>query len=103
MVLGAWYDAMFQTKRIIPFSFIHICFCLLLAAALPFINWWQGVAAFMATQVWFDYIYNAFTGIWWGYLGNTSIADRMLRNFDAYVLFIVRVLVFIGSLIIFNT
>ena len=101
VIIEAAY-ATFSNRHRVSVAVFHIVFCLLLAAALPFTNWWQGIAAFIATRIWFDYIYNAFTGVWWGYLGESSLTDRWIRVIDAYVLFIVRVLIFIGSLLLFN-
>ena len=102
VIIEAAYYATFGDRHRVSVVVFHILFCLLLAAALPFTTWWQGIAAFIATRIWFDYIYNAFTGVWWGYLGESSLTDRWIRVIDAYVLFIVRVLVFIGSLVLFN-
>ena len=102
VVIEAWYDSIFGDKHIVPVAFFHILFCFVLAAVLPHNTWWQGIAAFIATRIWFDYIYNAFAGLHWYYLGETAMTDKFLRNFDAYALFIVRVLVFIGSLMLFN-
>jgi hypothetical protein len=95
-------EAAYGDRHRVSVVVFHILFCLLLAAALPFTNWWQGIAACIATRIWFDYIHNAFTGVWWGYLGETAATDKILRNFDAYGLFVARVIVFCGSLIIFN-
>jgi len=103
VIIEAAYYATFGDRHRVSVAVFHIVFCLLLAAALPFTTWWQGIAAFIATRIWFDYIYNAFTGVWWGYMGDTSIADKVLRNFDAYAMLLIRILVFIGSLVLFNT
>ena len=101
VIIEAAYYATFGDRQSLSIVVFHIVFCLLLAAALPFTTWWQGIAAFIATRIWFDYIHNALEGVWWGYMGDTSIADKVLRNFDAYAMLLIRILVFVGSLLIF--
>ena len=108
VIIEAAYYATFGDRHRVSVVVFHILFCLLLAAALPFTNWWQGIAAFIATRIWFDYLYNAFAGLRWSYVGTTAKTDLMIRwlenKFGAilitYLLLIVRLLIFVASIMV---
>jgi hypothetical protein len=91
----AWYDANFGDRHIIPVSFFQFCFSVLLAVILPSVIWWQGIAVFIAVRIWFDYMYNHFAGVWWGYMGKTALTDKILRDTDAYLLLFLRCCIFV--------
>jgi len=106
-VIEAFYQANFSEKKhwaSIVFVFI---LSLLFAAALPTCEWWQGIAAFIAIRIWFDYLYNAFSGLRWSYVGNDAKTDLMILWLEqkfgailiAYLLLIVRALIFVASII----
>ena len=105
-VIEAFYQANFSEKKHWTSTSLVFILSLLLAAALPTCEWWQGVAAFIAIRIWFDYIYNAFAGLRWSYVGTTAKTDLMIRWLEnkfgailiAYLLLIVRLLIFVGAL-----
>ena len=107
-IVEAYYKSMFGDKRhwaSIVFVFI---LSVLFAAALPTCEWWQGVAAFIAIRIWFDYLYNAFSGLRWSYVGTTAKTDLMIRWLEqkfgailiAYLLLIGRLIIFVASIMV---
>jgi hypothetical protein len=95
-VFEAWHRANFGTKNL---GVIQLLFSLLLAVALPSIEWWQGLAAFVAVRAWYDCLLNAFSGLAWYYLPK----DAIFKEADGYAVLLIRFLIFAAAVLIFMT
>lgn len=79
----------------------QLFYAIFISWILPFTSIFQGILAFIAVRVWFDYMYNFAKNRNWSYVGKYAKTDLFIRMLEkrfgsiliAYVLLIVRLLV----------